>query len=268
MRPKIFATAASRVSIRPMATLRRFLSFGRTPSNLTLGYGLVFMVMGLCVTATALANLSEATGATLAQAGGAFATVGGILTALGTFMRQSEDQRSRFYLDEALKGLAQGHALLEDGNNSRQTWILAARILARTKHLSESITVQEHLDVWEIAKDDYRLRFHSILRVDERDVASFFLGFDDPKQPLPEAAKHQADHHEIRYIPESAIAVIHDFAQYPNDYEDPLPPEVSDVQLQRMRLIFPSLFRYINFIRRDGVPLARVRIWSGDAYDD
>lgn len=229
-------------------------------SNWTIGWGLALMVLGICLVFASLGDLYRPSGATLAAGGGALATAGGVLIALGTFIRRGEDDRSKFYLENALQGIERAYGLLEDGNNDRGTWILAARILARTIRLTANITVAAHLETFEIIKDDYRAQFHDILKAGSWDIAAFFMGSSEHLEALEAALERQNESEEPLNIPEEALVTIYEFARYPDDYDDPLGRKFTHQELLRLRLIFRSLYRYVLFSnRRQMNPAVRVR---------
>ena len=214
-------------------------------ANPVFGLAIAFMVGGLCLLLTGLVETSE----TVVAAGAGLSASGGILFALGAFVSQNENNRSRFYLDEARNGLNRAKRLLEDGGNDRRTWILAARTLAHTADLAKSITVHEHQIVYELDRDANRPFFHDRLLANQRGRASFFMGSDVPEEALRQAHAAQEQDPEPRMIPEAALKQVLAFARYPTSYDDPIGGRLDENEMRHIRLTFPSLYSYVRYRR-------------------
>jgi hypothetical protein len=204
----------------------------------------------------------------MVAAGAGLSATGGILFALGAFVSQNENNRSRFYLDEARKGLQSAKNLLEDGNNDRRTWILAARTLAHTADLAKSITVHEHQLVYDLDRDSNRPFFHDRLLANRPDQASFFMGSAVPGEALPQAHTAQKQDPEPRMIPEAALKLVLSFARYPSSYDDPIGGRLNDEEMRHIRFLFPSLHSYVRYQRANTIiprtTIGTLETWEND----
>ena len=248
--------------MRPANTKHR----SRLWSNPAFVCGLLLMLLGAATLVSSFVDAAAQQGNTLATIGGGWATAGSVLTALGIFLRQSEDATSRFYLEQSSAAIEKAYGLLSDGNNNRDTWVLAARILAQSKALHDLITTPEHKVVLDIYKDDYRARFSNLLKADIRGNAAFFFGSPVYDEPVADAIARQEKNNQLMSIPESALSVVYEFARYADDYAEPLPGEFTTEQLRSMKLVYPSLFTFIAHLRRS--PEAHISGVSSWTYDE
>lgn len=144
---------------------------------------------------------------------------------------EREDADSRFYLEEARRGVDAALALVEpEEMNERETWILAGRMLERALAIAALISRPAAQHVWELELEQYRARAASALGRErsERD-ASFFYGFSpvvhDLNRPytIDDAARAATERGALDYLCESSLAAFWRLAQYPDKYPDPLP---------------------------------------------
>ncbi|MCW2240792.1 hypothetical protein [Azospirillum canadense] len=110
--------------------------------------------------------------------------------------------------------------------------------------------------VLEILKDDYRVRFANVLKMDVHGQAAFFFGSPVHNESVSAAIDRQEDNNQLMHIPESALSVIYEFARYPADYNEPLPSKFSNEQLKSLKMLYPSLFTFVAYLRRS--PKARI----------
>lgn len=193
--------------------------------------------------------------------GGALLTLAAIFAGLMQFRIQSEENRSKFYLEESISGIDKAYGLLKDRNNDRVTWILAARILSRVRMLAKEVSGPAHLSVLEVHKDVYRLNFSEILFYDVKDKGAFFYGVENHDDDLDVARAFQATCEDLLNIPEAAIAEVMHFAHFPANYVDTLNSNIEDEQLATIDHFFPSLNDYIRDIRSKGNPTSAVRVY-------
>jgi hypothetical protein len=170
----------------------------------------------------------------LTDFGAALLTLAAIFAALAQFTIQSVDTDSKFYLDEAVKGIEAAFALLRDGNNNRVTWVLAARILSRVQVLAGNLTSEAHKSVYAIHKDIYRVRFGDILLIGVHDRGAFFYGVEEHIKDLDDARAKHEEVHDVLPIPESAIREVFEFAKFPRDYDNTLKADLDKAQRQQI----------------------------------
>jgi len=115
--------------------------------------------------------------------GAALISSGVLFFAIYQFFQNGEDAKSKFFLEEAIKGIGDAALILKDSNPpyDRITWVLAARILSRVKIISGQITNAAHLSVLEIYTDRYRNIFSELLFVRDFDSASMFYNSKLPR---------------------------------------------------------------------------------------
>lgn len=192
------------------------------------------------------------------------ATATGVLVAIGTLiwqiiasLRQERLRRSEFALQKTIDAWEEAYRLLQGGNNRRETWIAAARTIELSKKIEEDVEHPAHLDVLEIQKDRYRREFGNLLGwYNAAITGNFFYGVPEDQSDISiddAARRSTASGGDILAIPENALFSIWQFAQYPANYEDPLPssrfsPE--QVNSGTMQVLWPGLSAYLRHIRR------------------
>lgn len=144
-----------------------------------------------------------------------------ILVAVGGRGADKEYEKSLFYLEHSLSGFEKAHSLVADGNNKRANCVAAARILEKTRGLSEKITVKDHKNIYDIELDYWRRHFWELLNR----LAHFFYGATDVNIDLDEAAKQSTapETHRLstlKSIPEEVLFTIYNVIKYPDDYEE------------------------------------------------
>ena len=163
--------------------------------------------------------------------------------------RKWKYEKSGFNLTSALDAFEEAHKLLDDGNNDRVTWISAARALKRGKNIADGLTEQVHRDVLELQLDRYRIKFGAILGCDDEDKdETFFKGdtfFETGEEPVLKSGRN---------IPPSTLKVIWDLAQFPPEYEDPIPfgKSFSDAEIDSgvNNVRYKGLFKYLQTCRK------------------
>jgi hypothetical protein len=159
---------------------------------------------------------------------------GGLLLAEAERIRARSENKSRFHLDEAVAGFERAFHLLEDGNNSRVTWIAASRILANARRVAERVSLSEHRDILEMHMLRQRLAFSDLLGDDDRSPA-FYFGAPDDKMSTDDAARWStAPRAEwastVNSIPESVLYEVWSFTRFPEEYQDPVQMETFPVE--------------------------------------
>lgn len=140
---------------------------------------------------------------------------------------KNKKEASKFHLDKCTDGLKTFYELLEDGNNTREVWIEASRIITIVLKLSEKITEPHHQDFFELEKSKYRHKLYSmyqnIFKDNEIKGHLFFSGEKDWNTTYYTLEElFQIPHYDLEYIePNSLIAVL-SFLNFDSDYEDPV----------------------------------------------
>lgn len=195
--------------------------------------------------------------ANIATSIGIIVATSALIWQIRTSVLEERLRRSEFCLREVIGAFEEAHRLLADGNNDRITWIAAARILEKTEQIGMEITHRTHRDVIEIQKDRYRRVFGNVLGHNNPDIPpGFFYGVSLQRHNIDEAAKasttQEGGRSRLASIPESVLFSIWRFAQYPDDYEDPLPehrfPD-EKVESRTMHVIWPGLTEYLKHTR-------------------
>ncbi len=98
----------------------------------------------------------------------------GVLIALLTFERQNklnqeerERNHSKVFLDHVTTGFSEVLSLLENLNNNRSTWAMAANTLLRTQELSEEIKSPEYKKAYALEADRTRSKLSHILQAQD-----------------------------------------------------------------------------------------------------
>lgn len=181
----------------------------------------------------------------------------GTMVALHSQARKDKVDRSRFYLDSALKSFKQATDMLSD-NNDRVRWIAGARMLVRSHEIAESITEREHLAVLEINLDELRHTLGKILGSrDNTKTGAFFYGTANHNVSLDQAARSATAEQEIdshhsmsRHdsIPEDVLYTIYSFAKFPDNYREPIASDqrFRGKEWRFLRFKYPGLFQYIS----------------------
>jgi hypothetical protein len=187
-------------------------------------------------------------------AAGALATMAAMMVVVRNQQRKDEIDRSKFYLESARDGFDQAVDMLHD-NFIRVRWIAAARMLIYSQQLADNITETEHRTAFKIIRDDLRHRLSDILGYRGTGLrGSAFYGAPDEAN-IDEAARASTrrsdnDGHSMsdnRDIPESVLFTIHSFAEFPQDYDDPIPNEHFKGRTWRfLPYKFPGLAQYLR----------------------
>lgn len=171
---------------------------------------------------------------------------------------EQQYQRSSFRLRSALEAFDEADNLLKDLNNDRIAWISAARAVERGLRLAGGITEQDHRDFLEVHRDRYRRRFGRYLGHDDPSMtASFFYGAArklDLKRAAEESTRRYDGRPVLLNIAEISLKILHDFAEFPEGYEDPIststrfPDEF--IKSATKSVMWPGLTEYLKHARR------------------
>lgn len=176
----------------------------------------------------------------------------GVLIAALTFIRErakteTERQRhvSEVLLGQASEGFKTVIELLSDLNNSRVTWLRAARTLLRAQKLGRQITSEEYKVAYRLQEERARNDLYKILTLPDEKTKGrqplppqFFYGIDDWRtcSTLDDAAILASDsavaysvtinsvppRPNLRPLASRSVVAIFEFIEYPKDYDDPL----------------------------------------------
>lgn len=221
--------------------LRRFVT-----TNAAFGTGLIFICFAIGLAVAGIAEKEPFLGASAT-----LATAGAALLALGIYVGQDESGTSEFYLERSIEGLKKAYDLLRDNNNDRATWVLAARILARSRELSNLVSLESHRKFLNVEQDYYRLRFGEILKRGQANAAAFFLtGFkyDFPLNHVNEILEENRIELD-GYLPEEVLFEVYRAAEYPDDYDEPIKGFFGRRHNSKLSAFYPSLYQYVTFLR-------------------
>ena len=186
-------------------------------------------------------------------AAGVLLALAGHLFTQGRASRDSAEKESKFYLDSAVLALEEARKLLEDGNNSRTTWIAAARSLMHAQDLADMISIDAHRKVLELHKLKYRSSFRNAIT---NKPAAFYYGAEDPTAPLTKAAEDSTAQttsaggrpviSTVKSLPEAALYAVWKACQWPVDYQDPLRGPFPEEELGKLLALYPELHEYLE----------------------
>jgi hypothetical protein len=158
--------------------------------------------------------------------------------------QEEEDKKSLFCMEHSINAYERTCQLLDDRNNNRIKWIMAARALGDAKRLENSVSNNSHKSALDLKKMEFRNRLYEALtyenqKTGERETLppQFFYG--DPNWQtsfLIDAARDSTDPNivsvagtysvmpssKLRYLAIPSIIPILDFLEFPEGYEDPL----------------------------------------------
>jgi len=224
--------------------------------NYLVGLMLGFVCLGIAVGIGGIATDKPAS----ATFGGALVTAAAIWFAIYQYLGKNDDERSKFFLEEAIKGIAEASKLLQENEYDRVTWVLAARILSRVRKISRQITNAAHQSVFEIYQDQYRTKFSKALLVGDADLGGFFYGLPSVTPSLDGANQVVRNYEEPRWMPEEVLRQIYFFAD-DAQYVNTLTETFEDAQMLRLEMFFPSLHAYLIHLRANP-PMTKVRVRS------
>ncbi len=185
----------------------------------------------------------------------ALATISAVLISIHGRIKDREYEKSRFYLEKTIEGYDKADSILNEGGNERTAWIGAARVLEKSRRLSEKIKVDEHKDVFEVEMDYQRRRFSQFFNY----AATYYYGAPGSAQlDLDEAARYSNTREKgeyvsktIKQIPESAIYTIYKIMAYPDNYVDPLEGKFTEREIKFLG--YSGLKDYLKHIRKRSV---------------
>ncbi len=197
-------------------------------------------------------RLSKALSLTSVVPVGVLLTLGGILLAKAREVADTEEKRSRFYLDSCVVAYEEARILLADENSDRATWIAAARALRHAQMLSNRVSVDAHLRVLELHQLKYRRFFHDNLQARP---AAFFYGVHDASASIDAAAAASTAPEEsvgatvsstVKALSEESLHAVWEAAQFPTGYRDPLDIGFSQEEQGRLLVPYPGLHEYLE----------------------
>lgn len=158
--------------------------------------------------------------------------------------QEEEDKKSLFCMEHSISGYERTCQLLDDRNNNRIKWIMAARALGDAKRLEKNVSNTSHKSALDLKKMEFRNRLYEVLTSENRTTGEretlppqFFYGDPDwQTSSLIDAARESTDpmvatavgtytvmpSPKLRYLAIPSIIPILDFLEFPDGYEDPL----------------------------------------------
>lgn len=157
-----------------------------------------------------------------------FFIAGTMVAAIWGHIINSEFSRSAAYLENSIELINRAFDVLKTKEgvltNNRVSWVTAARLITRAKHISSKISVQAHQEIFDAEHDYQRHKFGGFLKYNNKPLPeSFFCGAEFAGLSIGEAIHHSSQGNgSEKWIPTAIISVVYSFFQYPQDYEDPL----------------------------------------------
>lgn len=176
----------------------------------------------------------------------------GVLIAVLTFVREkgkaeveAQRHRSEVFLQQATEGFKTVIDLLADQNNSRITWLRAARTLLQVRKMGRQISSEEYKVAYKLREEQARNELYMVLTLFDAETGGrqplppqFFYGIDNWREcaKLDEAAVGASNSSSaysitidsvpprptLRPIAPKSVVAVYEFIEYPKDYEDPL----------------------------------------------
>lgn len=200
---------------------------------------IVFMITAVFLL---VGSISGANREYLAAAGGTCAAGAGVFFAAWQYGRQDAASRSSFALQMAMDGVRRAYAIIDiSGPATRIQWVNAGRVMSRATQTSKNIRERDHKDAWDQFREEWRIKFfHFLTRSPE-----YYLGLAEPADfdptkiaYLDEKLIELLKQTEIKsrfamqsssgsgtsnsYLSLKSIKPIYDFAQYDDEWRDPL----------------------------------------------
>ncbi len=178
-------------------------------------------------------------------------TMSAVLISIHSRISDIANEKSKFYLEKAIDGFGKAEAILLAGGNEREAWIGAARVLEKSRKLSEEVTIDEHQDVFDIEMDFQRHRFSQFFKY----PAKHYYGVpSNTVLTLDEAARYSTERSgttvsTLKQVPEGAIYTIYDFMKYPENYNDPI-KDNTFTDREIMFLGYDGLKQYLDHIHK------------------
>lgn len=244
-------------------------------SPLLLAGGFLFLaasaLAALHSVALGLPSLVRWTVGEAATACAGFGTISAVLFALYQFVRQWVHARSKFSLDMAMAGVQRAHAIIGEASpTSRIGWINAARVMSRALKTAANVSEQDHLDAWELFREEWRITFYYVLLRSPE----YFFGLPEPpnyedanahyddatvRRLMGQQIAHRATSRSgrssegsgFRMLDTASIKVFYDFAKFPSDYADPMDRErFSPQEIDRVERDMFGLSVFLRAARR------------------
>ena len=191
----------------------------------------------------------------------ALVAVAGVLLSMQWRLSDKQMEQSAFFLNKSLAGWDRAWNILKESLTGptlerRTKWLAAARILERSRRLTERVTDPAHKDVLEIELTHQRQRFHEFFE----QAGPYYYGVNPinldnvtAERKMDEAAKQSTQGEgttisTLRQIPESAIVTVWRALQYPPDYFDVIEREDKFEEGPRL-FLDPGLREYIDHSR-------------------
>jgi len=175
------------------------------------------------------------------------------------------ERRSLFNLDAALKATEQAKVLLQDGNNDRETWIEAGRLLGHAKVIGDGVTVDYHQRVLEASRLQYRRFFSKLIN---NKSAAFFFGMEEKMKTWdaavastkPAINKKTKLESNIHYLDEASIYRVWEAAQWPDDFDDSVGQRFSEEERKKLMVFGAGLREYLDYH-------AKYKMYNGELSD-
>lgn len=153
-----------------------------------------------------------------------------IAVGLSLYMHREKGKfdESQAFLTSSVDLINKAYDILSDGGSRvttiRVSWVTAARLLTRSRMLASKITLPSHRIIFESEHDFQRHRFGDLLKMDGDPLPlEFFCGTGYAKGSVGDSAYNTIKSNGANnWLPVRVVAVIYQFKEYPEGYEDPL----------------------------------------------
>ena len=144
-----------------------------------------------------------------------------------TYYKTSSFQSSEANLAHAVVLINRAYDLLSlpDGSitNSRVSWVTSARLLTRALKLGGDIQSEVHSSIFEAEHDYQRHRFSGLLTLNGKPLpGSFFMGAKSDISIGQASEDKTLRKSGLNSIPVGILMVVYKFADFPEEYSDPL----------------------------------------------
>lgn len=180
------------------------------------------------------------------QALGSIAIAFSALTAYRLYLQNSSRnervdarERSKTILDESIALLGRAfETFTRNGThpppNSRLQWLSTARMIIRFSRIKGQVAEPDHIIIRDENEEYYRLKFFTLLAENRENLDQNYFNPSDDKY-----------HHEM--VARNSIAVIFDFAKWPEGMEDPM-ATVDDIELFARGAVPIDFIRVENYL--------------------
>lgn len=191
----------------------------------------------------------------------------GILVAIFTFVITLRRNASADLLAASIDLLERAHNVFTANGTAsvplgtRHVWLSVARMIRTSERLGKKITDKAHRSIYEVKREFWRTRFHSLIWPSEEGLAQQYYALE------PSHMRGWSGKIAREPLEEKSLAVLYRFVEWPADVPDPIAnePKFSDGEIHKMRTFGPrnlgNLMYEVNALRQ---PTEATRTVIGD----